>query len=489
MKSIISTKKSYITSEKNEKAEPCHHFFNTAKIFFANTVLFEYSKRNKIDTNKMKITYFLSSNRTIPLKTLRENLALEIKEVFNKKFIEEDFFLKGVTDFEDQPDFIKELISKDVWNEMVLESKGSLLVLKSSVNQFFADQQKQTIFFWTQLLKQQKRHATHRFYKLVNYYTSFVNAVFSADQIFSEKFGKEGLLSSVVLKILEGNSLEKKTSELTIDLFLHRHERLMGKFNSNDLDTTTLMNKLNYVFEIKKERIVRFEKTHTLPFPSFFSWNKDKIRDKVVLVLNERVSKSDLEDNDVSANEKQEVYLSRFFFQENHELPLSAEIIEETACSALNNVLLNEKENLGNALFHSVKIIGNLYIKIFSEMQNLPDFINREVDGCSEWRDTFSKKNDPNSKKQPELENNFKKEISRSIAGLIQKKVRVDESDTCEALRIYLDKTEINIESKLNQIKTQNRSILNSIKEICLLQKRQSLLRVRHHFKVKKVNY
>lgn len=304
------------------------------------------------------------------------------------------------------------------------------------------------IFLLSNLIKEQRQHSLARFYNLLNYYTAFVNTIHLMGKTAEEiKTGGQNVVAEVVSKILENSFLEFDDNPrarsvsaspsaapaltlseaeieklITIHTQAHREKDIMGweKKPIREQDKELASQTLNlFLAAFKDEKPIRkFERAHTLPFPSCFAWKEDKER-TFIGEAGETFSK---------APKSKPVLFNNVVFKKIAGEKVDHKEIEEH----FKKVFERHKEDYAETsefIYMSLETVRRFYLRLFSETELLPDFINIDLDSISEWR-------------EPGSEQTYKRSLALALRSLVGTKSACTHADVVDALVPYFTATQ-----------------------------------------------
>lgn len=313
------------------------------------------------------------------------------------------------------------------------------------------------------LVKEQKQHSITRFYNLINYYTAFTNTIHNLCVLSKERFGTdEQKIHQVINRIVEQAPTEMKEITITeadkldpillkeklalqaeweakknmspIDYEQHRDHHIMGYEIKNSLDREAIeqnITMMNLFANTWKAPIDNMQRSHTLPFPTCFAWKRDRVADFV---------------KDVFGYDK-EMKGDETFFNKSVFETLSNKRIEHTEIEALFQKEFSElaKNSVDEAefLYKSLELVRKFYLRLFSETELLPDFVNKKFDGIAEWKFAKKTETDMDASKEilEEFEPTYKHQLTKSVQKLMKLNRYVKKTDTVECLKPYFKAT------------------------------------------------
>lgn len=293
------------------------------------------------------------------------------------------------------------------------------------------------------LAQEYKQHSLARFDHLFNYYTAFVNIIVNLGEIGEKKhIGFAQNSKDVVSSILKNASInskigytnEEKKKLSTINENAHRNSKDMGyeETKRTDVENTLIRTKINIALGTENSELVLVERAHTLPFPSLFSWKSDKTKE----IIDDKFSTHNI----AYSQEKKyddELYFNKKFFEVKMERNVSHQEMEELFKNQFEDLLL---KNLSpqEFLFESLDLVKKFFLKLFSETELLPDFMNHLADHASEWLD----KSD-----------NYKTCLAKSLEDLVAKGERINEIQVVNQLEPYLKRTLKEVHTQISKEK------------------------------------
>lgn len=298
-------------------------------------------------------------------------------------------------------------------------------------------------------IKEQKLHAFARFDRLVSQYESFVNDAQSIHEYLSQNVSMQAgeLFHSLLTSMIEDASKEAKNESSNKS---KGYRRIMGR-ERKDLRVHDSETKQKAASVYGKKQ--KWARAHTLPFPGVFSWNEQ--------VLIERIQEKVGE----FSPHQQSFKLSK---EELFKQILEAEGFAGTIKAKLEENLENGCKD-AEIVFHALGFLSEYYLRVFSETENFPQFIN-ELDQVSEWISS-----NVNDKEQSTV---YKKELSKVLVELLQAREKVSYSTCAQALDNYFSLSQLEAENRLANLDWSNPR-LASIQTICLYQIQQAML-VKH---------
>lgn len=359
--------------------------------------------------------------------------------------------------------------------QLIDKERASPTPIKGIVPDITIGTSKEKIGCLSIVIKEQRQHSIARFYNLLNYYTAFVNTINLLGEIAEEiKPGSRNTVALVVVKILEKSWLElgdnprakaqgrsssmtkeQIEKEITIISEAHRLVDIMGYEKSSflDADRKLASDILNLFLDTVNsgDRILGFERAHTLPFPSCFAWKEGKERN-FIQEAGELFSKDP---------ESKPVHFNNIIFKAiTHEVVPHSEIVQ-----CFGEEFKNYKEKyreVSEFIYMSLETVRRFYLRLFSETEMMPDFVNIHFDGASEWR--FS------------VEAHYKNALANSLINLVAKKSACKEEDVAEALIPYLAQTQEKVVSLYNSCSPEvNDSVFKLMKLVGLFQVEEAL--------------
>jgi hypothetical protein len=309
------------------------------------------------------------------------------------------------------------------------------------------------------ILKEQKKHTMARFCNLIPHYYDFVRHIKMIEKKAGELCPNGGeIVRAICVELIsrsyyEDNSSGKETSVLDT----HHHASLMGhekKGLYSDEDKEIAIHKINVAMGTDLKKTTKsFQRAHTQPFPAMFNWDPEKMK-KILLVHGLK-----MEDADLS-----KTYIKADFFKEMKEKRdinvLDSSLMQELEKIQKSTTTLDKegKANAAKFIFLALETLKEFHLRIFSETQFVPDFINAKLDQLSEWKH--------------ELNNNYKISLAQAMIGLIHEK-EVSLEKVAQALEIYRKGAETKISEKLDKPKKE--TIRSLVYQIGTLQVQQSI--------------
>lgn len=280
------------------------------------------------------------------------------------------------------------------------------------------------------LLKEEKQHSLARFYNLINYYTAVSNTIFHLSQICKNKYGlDENKVFEVVDKIFE--NAYAKDDLRSLDPELHREDYIMGyeKEPLSKVDNALLISRLNNLLD---PEVRELQRAHTLPFPTCFAWKEEKILAYIQEVFATEEAKQLVPDVKIPP-------LNKEIYQTIGKKCIDHTVIEEV----FKNEFVNSSYTSGEQfLYESLQAVAKFYLRLFSETELMPDFINKKLDGLSEF-----KTNDVH----------YKKQLAALLKEMIDKKRLLSKQETSALLKPYFKETASQIEKAKNQPEYKNK--------------------------------
>jgi hypothetical protein len=245
------------------------------------------------------------------------------------------------------------------------------------------------------LAKEHKKHTFERFVMLPKLYDSFCKSLDQLSRALEERRKGAGVkIKQVVIELLlNSNSSEEleKSQRHRADLLgvryhkktankLYRDHGVMGreKEGSNTKEERDrLLMKLNYCFNLVQkggEQIENFQRSHTLPFPGMFSWTDSSLREALSYYIEEVPEECDFP-----------VLVGSEMMDKIIEGDKEPEVLNAVFESALKRFSSQENLSESKFAFKTLLFLKEIYLRMFSETEFLPDFINSEMDKASEW--------------------------------------------------------------------------------------------------------
>jgi|GEM_PF-2860373 len=390
-----------------------------------------------------------------------KNLQNEIKDpingikdvTFDRSYLLKHFISK----------IVNEVLSKDLKN-LLLEKFSKKLANKETIA-FFSLERKFIMKNknWTSLLtKEYKKHSLARFDHLFNYYTAFVNIMFNLGEIGeTNHVGFKKKLVEIVAHLVEHSSIELdnfqtdnlaskaekasikiKNAELlkkiTINPDFHRNERFIGaeKTSRTMAEQTSIRTILSLLMGIEKieehgefKDMITVERSHTMPFPVLFGWLAEKMKE--LIDPNYNFPKNE-------KNEQEKHFFNKNLFEQKRLRNISHKELEDLFSKEFKSFLNLPRQEL---LYKSLEMTRTFFMRLFSETELLPSFMNQFADNASEWRD-----ND---------KSNYKINLSNCMKDMILKGEKIEQAQVVKVLEPYLKKTLLNVENKLENEKIE----------------------------------
>jgi hypothetical protein len=328
------------------------------------------------------------------------------------------------------------------------------------------------------IMKEQKKHSFQRFCGLFDNYVNFISHAKIIQQKaneINEELGAQvisiisdlirnshhDIPSKATLALLKTKTDEKsqqnyaelkKTKKILTVLDNHHSHDIMGcekKGTYTPLDKQNAVNIINATFQLygTKYEVKGYEHAHTYPFPSLVNWNPKRIT-KIInqsgLVLS----------NDFRSPHR---FIKADFFKT---------IRKENDNKLLNDnfadviTVIKEESDGDNAkfIYSAIEFLKKYHLKVFSETELVPDFINKILDQLSEW-------------KIPKA--HYKKFIAFSIIDLLKRDV-VTKRDVALMFESYRTETNNKMASQIDSWSKSN-SIFNIVLNIGAIQIKQAL--------------
>ncbi len=304
------------------------------------------------------------------------------------------------------------------------------------------------------LIKEYKMHSLARYDHLFNHYTAFVNVVNDLGDLGEAKHpGFKNRLKTIVSKLIENSS--KNSNELTICPNLHRDKGIMGheEIKRTNEENLLVKAKLNLLMGVdEKKKVIELDRAHTLPFPSIFAWNFDKVKHFIKVEVPHG-------DEIVFGEGAKNVLYNKDIFEQMRKRNVSHKEIEALFHEEFESLLKSEYSEK-QLHFKGLELIRTFFLRLFSETELLPVSMNKVADRASEWQ----LKGD-----------DYKSSLARSLKELVLMDGKIKESDTVEKLIPYLDKTVETVEAFMNDGKKIN-TPERALNLICLSLVKETLM-------------
>jgi len=395
-KETTTMKKLFIDLTSKGKLNKWNNLFNALK--------------NEIEKKSFIIGLGEKTKRDLLFKVISPMIAFLYTEVENK-------IKYNTPSMQHFADFRKQCESKelnnyfDVATETIRNSQSNALCIKS-------------------LIKEQKQHSIARFYNLLNYYTAFSNTIHHLCSLAENKYNLERKdIITVLNKILENSHIKpnvEMTAEaceklLSINPNLHRAKEIMGREKEKlSVENRNLsINNLNLFTNswTSENSVVQYERSHTLPFPSCFAWNAEKTISYM----------KDVFTNSKTSIEGDEIYYNKHLFDQIVSEKVDHRELEELFLQEFEKSS-NTHKNSDDFIFNAFKLVKFFYIRLFSETELLPDFVNQELDAISEFKDEVRDKA-------------YKKTLATSLQEMISTGSLLSKTDVAKYLKPYFEKT------------------------------------------------
>lgn len=307
-----------------------------------------------------------------------------------------------------------------------------------------------------QLVTEHKRHTFARFGTIYQHYASFVNCANKIAGLLESKSPGAGaqFKTALVGLVREAHhSEESNAPEKTSDQ-LYRNKQIMGYEQKDSIpedQRQIAIMRLNHAMRahMGTEKTDDFQRSHTLPFPAMFSWKADK--------MVEHLNRAGL----AGLAGHKEIHIDKDFFLQFKE----GKINEDQLLKLIQQYMEEQTGTPTELAYYGLDVLKYFYLKVFSETEFLPDFINQEFDHISEW-----------ALKGQNLD--YKKELSYKMAELLQRNGKISKEDVVASLDRYLRETLAAAQKSLTSVvDSENLSRLSKlVRMICLIQLRQSVL-------------
>lgn len=355
-------------------------------------------------------------------------LALKVEENMQKRQADQAALIEAFKqECEKSP--IREYL--DAVSKMIAENKGQIRISCLQA-----------------VVKEQKQHSIARFYNLVNYYTAFVNTIQSLDEIVASRYN---LPKYTVIKIIErilkkshiehpdhyianqkkSKKNEGQSDESTVDHDIHHEPNVMGyeKKPLSKEDRQLAIDALNVctdAFDHKKGKVYDLQRAHTLPFPSCFAWKDDKLRTFIQEQINTTLIRLPNRPTFLSSE------IFKIFSLKRTEHQQIQELLKRTFQADSETY-----KDAGQFIYTSLNLTRKFFLRLFSETEMIPDFVNTELDALSEWR----------------MDNNrrtYKSDLANALKALLNKGKPCTEKDVVIALKDFFGEVmnRIHVKSK-----------------------------------------
>lgn len=313
------------------------------------------------------------------------------------------------------------------------------------------------------ILKEQKKHLITRFNNLVNYYTTFVNTINTLGNM-AESFqpGGKNRVNELVNEILENSYFENekrvtKNKKLMIVDTMAKTQMGTEKQKFLKDDVTKGVNILNFFLNStsqEKQNIRTFERAHTLPFPTCFAWNSESIVNylkKYAANFNKKYG---------------EIFYNKLFFKKLIEQDIDSKTIEESLNKEFANCFEKYKpsNDLNEFIFQTLEIVHYFFLKLFSETEYLPDFIN-EIDNTCEWNRS---------------KDYYQKTLATALKKLLEKQNECTKDNVIEELAHYFTETQKEVVEFYKKFQKEENSGVRQMKMIGLYQVEEALRTALH---------
>ena len=421
--------------------------------------------------------------KIIPRLMHDTNLQNEFKKVTNEIII-----IREGEVIHDRSYLLKHFISKIVaqvldrnLKNLLLEKFTKSLANKETIDFFSLERERlMESKNWTSILtKEYKNHSLARFDHLFNYYTAFVNVIYNLGELGETKHpGFKKQLMEIVAHLVEHSSIEldnfptdapvptqklakmkyKKAElqkKITVNPDFHRNERFIGseKNHRTEVEQTSIKKILSLLMGIEKDDengefkdMITVDRSHTMPFPILFGWLADKMQN--LIDPSYAFPKADKEN-------PEKYFFNKDIFKEKRSRNISHRELEVLFKKEFNSFLDLPKQEL---LFKSLEMTRTFFMRLFSETELLPSFMNQFADSASEWRD------------KADSTSNYRTNLSNCMKDLILKGEKIEQAQVVKVLEPYMQKTLLNVENKLkNEMFDQEKIEHETNKQICSL--------------------
>ncbi len=339
----------------------------------------------------------------------------------------------------------------------LLKSDLKTYVLDSNNLKFFIDQKERFLPKDPSLIKtltnEYKQHSLARFDHLFNHFTAFTNVVDALGNLGNTRYPDFKVhFRQIISHLIENSTIENtaqskdKTLEIKKTIISDLHRETMGKEEKpkTDAESSLIRTQLNLILN-SQDFIVEVDRSHTLPFPILFAWDPKKIIEKI----DERFAEKT--ENEYSLSK--ESYFNKDYFEQIKERNLPHRDIVKMFHEIFEENLIRgytEKQ----LLFKSLEMVKDFFLKLFSETELLPEFMNKSIDAVSEWKLTTN--------------HTYKIALANGLNELIKMEGEIKESDTVVKLLPYLAETIVKLETFYKAEKLKLRTPASAWNLVCL---------------------
>lgn len=335
------------------------------------------------------------------------------------------------------------------------------------------------------ILQEQKKHSLARFCPLIDNYEAFIRHAAIVEKMVEEIFSGGGLIVRQTLDTLlehshyaapskEETKLLKKNKDgiqknndgipksrlnelkhLSVKDTHHSHF-IMG-FEEEDYflpkDREEAIHIINMLLQLTGtgEDVGDFQRAHTFPFPAMFNWEPIRIRE-ILGQLGISIP------SELSETKR---YISSQFFKHVRAGLITSEQLDSALMKELEEIKHDVEGNPGLFIFHALDLLKQYHLRVFSETELVPDFINTLLDGLSEW--TFT-------------DDNYKRNIANIVRECIQRPHPAPKEIIADRFRQFHARVTDNIEAKVSDWKKKPDSIYHLFLRIGAIQVQQAQL-------------
>lgn len=353
-----------------------------------------------------KLNNYLYNN----LKSKKKEIERQLIGNFLKHFLK--FWQKNENEF-----LVK---YNEILNKFETSAKETL---KKSFNIEYIANENMEIFRKAE--KQFRYHFESRLKKLFDSYTSFLNIII---MLCNDHFPIYDKIVDAIIEMIKGT--HEPCDTILKDF--HHNKFIMGSEKPgtlNDVELKKCFNKINSLLQIKSnDEVSQFERSHSMPFPSLYCWNLDRY-----IPIMENLGLIELGDGKLD--------YEKDFHKEFFRIATENQINYEMIYQALSDSDLT--------LCSKIWYLISFFLRIFSETQLCPSFINKELDTISEYNGKKYKTDLKNAiialLNEIKTQNNVKKDDSTVKENPIK---LLEVNDIIKTCSNYLQKTYVEIKKK-----------------------------------------
>jgi len=326
------------------------------------------------------------------------------------------------------------------------------------------------------ILSEQKKHAMARFCGLIANYNDFLRHTKILERKAEELFpGKGEIVRAILIEIIRHSHYEiadekeiedlrqsnKKPQQEKLKKIEGEKKLLTVKDNHHDTDIMGYEKKGHYLPDAKsnairkinqtmqlygtKNKVSNFQHAHTFPFPAMFNWKPKKVRNIL--------SSHQLQ---VDHNYIPQHYIQALFFKAVRD-KRDTRLLDDAFLQQLDKIQAAAPDNPAKFIYTAIDLLKHYHLRVFSETELVPDFINTELDQLSEWKGS---------------KDTYKKSLATGVVKLLEKN-EISKEDVALALQPFFKETDAKINRQVKAWES-DKSIFNLVQQIGALHVQQA---------------